>query len=115
MNEPSPVAQRAADNIWLLVAAYSSGHKPAQTRAAIAHEVQKALDGTLGKWTPADLSGPDQPGPLPRQPGDRCAPRPLLACLEEIISVLCAQPDIPMSHKTDMLNKLGALQQAGIG
>lgn len=99
MNEPSPVAQRAADNIWLLVLAYASGQKPAQTRAAIAHEVQKALDGTIGKWAPGDLSGPDQPGPL-------------LACVEEIISVLCAQPDIPMSHKTDMLNKLGALQQA---
>lgn len=27
-------------------------------------------------------------------------------CLEEIISVLCYQPDIPLQHKTDIVNKL---------
>jgi hypothetical protein len=32
-------------------------------------------------------------------------------CLEEIISCLCYQPDIPQQHKTDMLNKLGKIAE----
>lgn len=33
-------------------------------------------------------------------------------CLEEIIDVLCYQPDIPLQHKVDMQNKLGKVAEA---
>lgn len=33
-------------------------------------------------------------------------------CLEEVISCLCYQPDIPLQHKTDMVNKLLVISKA---
>lgn len=36
----------------------------------------------------------------------------LFNCLEEIIQVLCYQPDIPQAHKVDLFNKLGEFAKA---
>jgi hypothetical protein len=36
----------------------------------------------------------------------------LIAFAEELVSVLCHQPSIPVAHKTDLLNKLGDLKRA---
>ena len=33
-------------------------------------------------------------------------------CLQEIIDTLCYQPDIPLVHKEEMLNKLGEVSKA---
>lgn len=36
-------------------------------------------------------------------------------CLEEIVSCLCYQPEIPLKHKTDMVNKLQEISKAYYG
>ena len=33
-------------------------------------------------------------------------------CLEQIVMSLCYQPDVPLQHKTDMVNALGKVAES---
>lgn len=94
--EISPLARRTVENIWLLFTNYRAS--PVMTterlKDMLAAEVQKAMDEN------------------PEQPPKQLPMTAVLDCVQELTAVLCHQPSVPLDHKTDLLNRLGALQRA---
>lgn len=97
-----PLAEKASQRIYLVIAAYWKAleNDPTRFRKLVALEVQHVLNE---QRRPAGGASPEI---VPSQ-----FVRALCDLLTEIIGALNYQPDIPLEHKTDMLNALVAFKR----
>lgn len=107
MSKPTRTAQIAASNIWLILTNYGpSGRPQHEIQEMIANEVQKALDQDATEARQLKAIEAGAPSQFVRVPVTA-----LCDLLTEIIGALNYQPDIPLEHKTDMLNALVAFKR----